>query len=268
MKTHGIVDDPIKIYPWARCVLLLVWGYAPFSRDEIIPAYYLASNASYHGAKALQKRLAERGMKAEFVELPARAAALAAGIGTKGKNGLLRLQGLGSRFVLQTIVTDACEPAAYNEPALDCGDCDRCASACPMGAIDPELGLDVKRCMRYYMDGPMHLDNIKEKLVQYMGCELCQHACPYNEYQTIAEPPEYVKAAFDPKRLLAGDAAEARRLVGRNMTGGGKLTAEAIVFAARSGNHEDLLKQARDCPEQFEAVADALRWAGERNEKK
>lgn len=71
-----------------------------------------------------------------------------------------------------------------------------------------------------------------------MGCEVCQAVCPQNAQLAKRIPGEAEQAAFALPRLIAGDAAAARSLVGRNLTGNGKLTAEAICFAARAGLHE------------------------------
>ncbi|MBS7331658.1 MAG: hypothetical protein KIG69_06930, partial [Eubacteriales bacterium] len=65
------------------------------------------------------------------------------------------------------------------------------------------------------------------------------------------------------KRLIIGDAAQARGLVGRNFTVNGKLTAEAIAFAANDAelflSLRDEIFAAADSP--FAAVRDAVRYA-------
>ena len=68
---------------------------------------------------------------------------------------------------------------------------------------------------------------------------------------------------FNLKRLITGDAAQARSLVGRNFTGNGKRTAEAIAFAANDSELFLSLRNeifaAADSP--FDAVRDAVRYA-------
>lgn len=264
VDVHGLTADPAATYPWAKCLLILVWGYAPYPLETRIPAYYVASNASYHAAKRVMESLRANGARAEFAQVPVRDALLAAGVGAMGKNGLMRLAGLGTRFVLQAVVTDACEPCVYHEPGEACGECTRCMEACPMGAIKPD-GLHVQSCMRYHMETAQHVDEIKDRLVQYLGCEVCQAVCPHNATQKTVVPPCEVVAAFDMEKLTAGDAAAARKMVGKNLTGNGKLTAEAIVFAARDGRYD--LVSVQDVPVAFAAVRDALRYAEEKCKK-
>ena len=67
-----------------------------------------------------------------------RAAAVRAGVGWYGKNTNVLLAGLGSWFVLGSVVTDAplTEGTAPPTPVPDgCGPCERCLSACPTGAL-------------------------------------------------------------------------------------------------------------------------------------
>ena len=80
-----------------------------------------------------------------------------------------------------------------------------------------------------------------------------------NAKLATVEPTAEIRAAFDTERLIRGDASAARALVGKNMTSNGKLTAEAIAFAARDGEFRDLIMEQEDS--QFEAVRDAVRYA-------
>ncbi|OQB24469.1 MAG: Epoxyqueuosine reductase [Firmicutes bacterium ADurb.Bin182] len=226
--------DPLSVYPWAKCVLLLIWAYEPFAPDERIPAYYLASNKAYHAAKEVAAEIKASGFRSELINLPARSLALQNGIGSAGKNGLLALKGLGTRIALYTLVTDACGPVKPNEPVPDeCGECNACSLACPAGAIG--AGLTPVKCMRYEMDTGEHPEWVNAVMPGFLGCEICQHVCPKNAGLRVIEPSDDVKRAFELKRLLSGDDAEARRLAGKNMTKEGKLINEARVFAQRDG---------------------------------
>ena len=131
-----------------------------------------------------------------------------------------------------------------------------------MGAIHPD-GLDATRCMRYFMDGAEYPFPVYEAQRTHMGCELCQATCPQNAHLAFCAPSEAERSAFALPRLIAGDAKEARTLVGRNMTGNGKLTAEAICFSAREGLFEEEIRAAVETTS-FPAVKRAARWALQR----
>jgi ferredoxin len=227
--------DPLSAYPFAKCVMLLGWAYRPFRPCERIPAYYLASNRGYHAAGDVIIEIRALGYAAERIELPARSLALQNGIGSVGKNGLLSLSGLGTRFALYTLVTDACGPICSHEPpAAECGGCRACVMACPAGAID-ENGLTPVKCMRYEMETEDHPDSVKAIMSSYLGCEVCQHVCPKNAELQLDEPTDEVRKAFDITSLIAGNDLEARKLVGKNITRKGKLVNEARTFAKRDG---------------------------------
>lgn len=247
----------------ATCVLLLVFSYVPFESGELIPAYYLASNSAYGALKAFVSELTEAGAfaKADF-NVPARALALGSGLGRAGLNGLLYMGESGSRITFFTVFTDACmpQPEPICTPPLDCSNCGACVSACPSGAIDPVHGLDTSRCLRAHMSSALHPDWVLKSIPGYLGCELCQAACPANAKLRHATPSREAKEAFNMRELILGNTSAARTLVGRNITGSGKLTAEAIAFAKRlrDGRYDEHVKAALNSP--FEAVRSAANW--------
>lgn len=225
--------DLPALYPWARCVLLLVRAYTPYPPQCRIPAYYIASNAGYHACAALRAQIAALGFRCERAEPPARALALHAGIGVQGRNGLLRIGTLGSRIVLFTLLTDACAPspvpAEHTPPCPP--DCTACMNACPVGAIASSV--EQRKCMRYFMEDAPYPQWVYAAQRKHLGCEVCMEACPFNEFVGFCEPPEEVAAAFAQARLLAEDEKAARSFVGKNITRRHKLSAEARNFRQR-----------------------------------
>ncbi len=252
-----------EAFPRASCILLLAAPYAPYAGPHShIPAYYMAENRAYFKAKALAQEIAAAGFYCENAQLPARALALANSVGAAGPHGLLALPACGTRCSLFTLATDACAPLPHRAPGLSCpAGCDACARACPTGAIGP-AGLEVEKCLRYHMDGASHPPFVREKLASFLGCEICQSVCPKNAHIEAQVPEENALAAFDLRRLILGDASAARALVGKNITGGGKLTAEAIVLAAKRGLLRAQIGQA--CASSFPAVRETAAWAIER----
>ena len=133
--------DPTADDPRTKSIAVMLWPYVPAAQEEdgcvFVDGYYFASNAAYHAARALEAQLTEAGHFAKAnVSYPAREAALRAGMGVIGQNGMLITPEYGSRFVIILMTTDI----VHTVP--DCGEhggclhCGRCAKACPAGAID------------------------------------------------------------------------------------------------------------------------------------
>ncbi len=241
--------------------LLLAYAYSPFPAAERISAYYLASDKSYHAALSLCEFLRGKGYEAELSREKLKPLFEASGIGSRGKNSLLAIPGLGSRVVLYAIETNAALAAANEEkaPVSPCpASCRACQSACPAGAID-ESGFHREKCMRNYMDNADYPDWVRMRQTTFMGCEKCMLACPLNACIAFSSPDENARLAFSLEKLISGDAAAARALVGRNITGNGKLTAEAVTFAWRDGMSRERLEIALSSP--FAIVREVTRKA-------
>lgn len=224
--------DLPALYPWAKCMLLLVHPYLPFAREERIPAYYLAQQRAYLSTHSFAEAIdGMGGYRFEYARnVPVRAMALHWGIGVQGKNGLLRLSPYGARIVLHAVATDACTPRAATDmptPACPPG-CDHCACACPAGAIGERVVQ--KKCMRFHMSEvpyPSWVETICEK---FLGCEICMDACPENAGLALDTPSAAVREAFSLQRLAAGDTAAACALTGKNFKAKARLAYQARLF--------------------------------------
>jgi epoxyqueuosine reductase len=110
-----------------------------------------------------------------------REAAVRAGLGFFGKNGLVIAPRFGSWIVLGTLVSDvALEPG---EPlARDCGACRLCIESCPTGALVREGVLDARRCLSYWTQARTALPKpMRERMgTSVYGCDICQRVCPWN----------------------------------------------------------------------------------------
>lgn len=113
---------------------------------------------------------------------PHKTAAVLAGLGFIGKNGLLITKEYGSKVRLATVLTDM--PLEPQRPRLSdgCGDCERCKSACPAGAITGahyvygaprDTILNARLCSE-------HMKTYRD-IGRGAVCGLCMRACPYNQ---------------------------------------------------------------------------------------
>jgi epoxyqueuosine reductase len=147
----------------------------------------------------LADRLRSEGWRAVVVvddnALVDRAAAQRAGLGWYGRNTLLLLPGLGSWFLLGSVVTDA--PLAATDargpsgPAEGCGPCRRCVTACPTGALVEDGVLDARRCLAWLVQAPGTFPvEFRTALGgRIYGCDDCQSVCPVNRTADRRHPP-------------------------------------------------------------------------------
>jgi epoxyqueuosine reductase len=128
----------------------------------------------------------------------------AAGIGTRGRNGLLVHSSCSARLMLGGLVTTAHLPIFRQPDAEEPGcppDCRICVDACPVGAISPEeKQVDIMRCLRHTARTPlmprlrfvwlsrsrpaaaarlMNLTALDEHTLHV--CSRCVALCPYGE---------------------------------------------------------------------------------------
>ena len=129
-----------------------------------------------------------------------REAAWRAGLGWYGKNANLLLPGLGSWFVLGSVVTDAPLPAT-DQPVEDgCGTCTRCLPACPTGALVAPGVLDARRCLAWLLEAPgVFPAEYRHALGDRIyGCDDCQTACPPNRLAERRDEGRPVTTADQP----------------------------------------------------------------------
>ncbi len=133
--------------------------------------------------------------------VPERELAQRAGLGWIGKNTMLLRPGVGSWFVIGSVINDLPLPADSPFETDHCGSCTRCLDACPTGAfVEPRL-LDATRCLSYHTiehRGPIPADIASHMEGWIFGCDICNEVCPWN--QRFAEPSRV--AAFEPRNAI------------------------------------------------------------------
>ncbi|HEV3265410.1 MAG TPA: tRNA epoxyqueuosine(34) reductase QueG [Acidimicrobiales bacterium] len=240
--------DPRRVLPGARSLVVGAWGYRREDlgeQEHESPQRPRARVARYaqrdHYASlrlaltAVADRLKQDGWRATVVcddnALVDRAAAHRAGLGWFGKNSLLLLPGLGSWFVLGSVVTDAplgsepdpgperttsSAPTSLLGHGSGCGSCARCMSACPTGALVSPGVVDARRCLAWLVQAPgsfpaQFRDALGDRIY---GCDECQSVCPINRVAERRDPPPPMEpdgdaeAGVDLLGLLASSDAD------------------------------------------------------------
>ena len=261
---------PERDLPWARSLAVLLWPYAPAAlpgKGEVfVDSYYRASNEAYHAARALEARLSDAGVRVQAnVPYPAREAAVRAGLGIIGQNGLLISPQFGTRTVIILIATELSAPQdGDRRPAGSCLRCGRCARACPGGAIDGQGMSHPERCLRNsMMEGTVVPEPLRGRMgARLLGCDVCQRVCPMQP--AMGQGP--CSIALDD--LVTCDEARFSQTVralaqdiGKNVARPQRLRAQAALLSANLGRIQDIpvLRQWALSP--FEAVRVHAAWA-------
>jgi len=225
-----------------------------------VPGYYTAIGEIKNKEAAWVQAVKDMGCEVrDNFRLPARAAAIRAGLGISGLSGPMITPLHGSFVYIAMILVRMTPPEEARGPEHDrspaCERCGRCIEVCPTGAITGE-GLDQMKCLRKDV---LHSDDMPEEHYSQMGrrvvgCDTCQRACPRNREITPVPPPAEIIAPFKLEELLAGpdmDAIVSRiTQVYSNKT---KLQMQAILAAANTGR-TDLLPQIRKFTDNEEEI--------------
>ena len=195
-------ENPGALFPGARSLVVVAQNYFP---PQMQPpgapqvAYY-AYGRDYH--KIVRRKLAKLlgSLQEQFplwgiqgrpycdsAPLYEQYWAQQAGLGFRGRNGLLIIPGKGSYHFLGVLALNA--PLLYDAPHSrgGCGRCSRCSDACPTGALHGAEGdcFSPDRCLSYLTIE--HKEAISPDLVPLMGnhfygCDVCQQVCPHNRF--------------------------------------------------------------------------------------
>ena len=223
--------DPAQAVPDARSLVVGARGYLqgePGGGPPVGPvgrvARYAWEDHYAHlraGLAAVGEALRTEGWRARVLvddnALVDRAAAHRAGIGWWGKNANLLVPGLGSWYVLGSVVTDApLVPTSGPQPD-GCGPCRRCLDGCPTGAITAPGVVDARRCLSWLLqaEGPFPREHRVALGDRLYGCDDCQEVCPPNRRAPVGPPSDAARPWVSLLALLDGDDAAVLAQVGR-----------------------------------------------------
>ncbi|MGQ0833147.1 MAG: tRNA epoxyqueuosine(34) reductase QueG [Microthrixaceae bacterium] len=187
--------DPQRALPDASAIVVGARSYLQLDEESapVVPAGRVARYAWVDhyahlraGLSAVADVLRAHGWRTRVLAddnaLVDRAAAHRAGIGWWGKNANLLLPGLGSWYVLGSVVTDAPLDGSARAVADGCGTCTRCLDRCPTGAITAPGVVDARRCLSWLLqaEGTFPLEQRAALGDRIYGCDVCQDVCPPN----------------------------------------------------------------------------------------
>jgi epoxyqueuosine reductase QueG len=222
-------EGPPEPPEWARGMEGPLAALARFARAD----WYAELSARLRAAAALTRNaLAAAGIDAGSPRdwrylsnsgLPERRLAVAAGLGSLGRHGLVMAGGHGSAVVLglllmpiplepepgTRIARDAEHSAAQAALHECCVACEACVAACPTGALGPGT-FDRRLCLQHWSSIPGRLPRAVEAAWgdRLYGCDACQEACPLFKPDPAARTGRGLLGPGLPARFVAAASPE------------------------------------------------------------
>ena len=217
-KYLSIDHDPAHLTGWPLDEITIWVAIAPTPPITEWPegcgemgAFYMCSEKRKARRTAWADAVAELGYEIKRdVMIPERAAAIRAGFGVHGLNGLLITPDYGSFVDICVLVIHTAPPPDARGAEYDlspgCGNCGDCIKACPTGAIS-ENGMDTAICLRSYMNRLHELpeEDYPKMGRRILGCDTCQQVCPKNAALTRENPSAEMIESMKLDKLLNSD---------------------------------------------------------------
>jgi len=283
-SAYSLQADPRAVLPSARRVVVLAYPYhdeADVAFPQVgVSAYYLASHRAYNALPALADWLKAQGWQAVARPgLPVKPAALRAGAGRYGRNGLLITEAYGGNTALGLLLTDAELP--LNAPsqmegddtplAPECQNCSACVRACPVGALDGTSAVDTARCLRAHMfgDGPAPAQCRETMGNRFLGCDDCRRICPCSIRAKKNDVPAQrlhltLDALLGPDETRREALEQIEEKVGGNYARPNRALAQAALLAGNSGDARYLPALVPLCESDHVPLREHARWAVEK----
>ena len=252
-----VSDDAREIFGETKRVIVLLYSYDAFEAEDdqiVISAYYAASNSAYHAAQRVEAQIRAEGYEAvSNAHIAIKPYLLKMGVGETGRNSLVSVEGLGTRFHAQIILTDMLletdSPKKTNFVSDACANCCACVKACPTGAILKDGKINIERCLRARDDGdivpvtmrPLYANRI-------LGCDVCQDVCPRNKGLKKTKMSGEFNKLLTLENLLDGKVRELSGVIGRNYARKERIRLKAILACANL-ERTDLKEKLMDIAE-------------------
>jgi len=269
--------DPVAVSGWPLEEITLWAAVAETPPFEDWPedcgeigAYYMCSDERAKRDRAWEEAVVKMGYEIAYdFMLPERAAAIRAGLGVHGLNGLLITPDHGSFVSTSLLLIHAAPPPDARGPEHDlspgCGNCGVCIKACPTGAISTD-GVNTVICLRTYMSHPEHMpeDDYSKMDKRILGCDTCQHVCPKNNSVKRIKPSDDVTESTKIEKLLT-DASIEKMLQTTKIrhSSVNDVKRQAVLAAANTGRKDLLpvIESLAACEDKY--ISKFARWASD-----
>lgn len=195
----------------AKSIIALLFPYylgddayegSDISKYAVVPDYHDTITAILNKTS---QELKEAYPDEEFVfftdnsPIPEVKAALYAGLGVRGLNGLFITKKFGSWvFIGEIVTTMTLEYPDIRSDDLVCIGCGKCIDACPTKAIS-DSGIIAERCLSYITQKKGELTDEQKNLIKSSGCawgcDICQDVCPMNRNCASQPIDDFLKGA-------------------------------------------------------------------------
>lgn len=192
-----------------KSVIVLLFPYylgdgkydnSDISKYAVVPDYHnIITTMLQDASEKLKKTYPDE----EFIvftdnsPIPEVKAAINAGLGVKGLNGLFINELYGSWVFIGEIVTTM-ELAPSSPDRTQCLGCGKCISACPTKAIGKN-GIIPEKCLSYITQKKGELTDEQKILIKQSGCawgcDICQNICPMNKDVSVSPIVQFVNGA-------------------------------------------------------------------------
>ena len=226
----GLMDgaDPKGFMPAAKTIIVLLEFYFKGAFPPVLEKHFgrcyldddrITKDGLALRIKAFRSYLRDNGIQSKVpFNLPHRSAAMRAGLGTLGKNGLFYAGRVGRQSSWNlpiAVVVDHEFEVDAPATGIDCPSWCRnaCVAACPTRALKGNGMLDPRRCisfLTYFGEGLTPVEMREPMGLFVYGCDRCQNVCPRNAAWLAKPLPMNARAAakaddFELAKLLHMD---------------------------------------------------------------
>lgn len=213
------------------------------SRYAMVTDYHMIAGEYLNRfCKALQEVFPQNQFESFTDNSPIRevSAAFHAGLGRRGKNGLILHPKYGSYVFIGEVVTDlVLQPDQPLNPG-ECIGCRKCQNVCPQGALQSDGSVCLERCRSHITQKKGELTDWEIGQIQdgglIWGCDICNDVCPMNQEAKVLTPvPEFLESTV---AVLDAQIAE-RLLKTRAYNYRGKKTILRNIQLLEGANEDD-----------------------------